>query len=240
MKQKLFFKVRAAINMTNALLLSRLNGSVVISGFPKTGTTYLSHLAERATGKPYIEGSMRFALRPSVVHTHSRRIPAGSVYSYRPMDTVIPSLVTQRLQEADPGFAARIRSGDFGEKERAQIQRIVEGLLQGTPRMPAPSGYYRSVRDIGGTIVNILDLADDSSAARRALQEAWNVPPPVLANAIEEAARLSEKRRAEGHEFYNRPTDTVRAILEEDPAIKQRIAVEAARTRDIVEGANHG
>ena len=237
MKQKLFYKARAVINMTNAVVLSRLNGSIVVSGFPKTGTTYLSHLAERATGKTYIEGSMRFALRPSVVHTHSRRIPAGSVFSYRPIDTVIPSLVTQRLQEVDPSFSARIRSGDYGEGERSQIRRTVETLLIGTSSMPAPSAYYRSVREKGGVIVNILDLSREGSPARAALQEAWRVPAGVLSSAIDEAERLSQQRRAQGHEFYNRPTDIVRSILEENAALKQRIADEASRTRDIVEGA---
>ena len=238
--KRAFFKTRAAINLTNAAVLSRLNGSLVVSGYPKTGTTYLSHLAEAATGKQYIEGSMHFAIRPSVIHTHSRNIPSDSVYSYRPVDTVIASLVLQRLQEADTSFADRLRVGGVQNGDAELIQRTATGLLRGSLRLPPPSQYYRAVRQQGATIVNILDLRDEDGAARHSLTKAWNISAERLSAAIEQAARLSEKRRTQGHEFYNRPTERVSEILQSDEALGSRIAEEAELTRRIVEEAANG
>lgn len=233
------FKLRAAINMANALALARLNGSTVVSGYPKTGTTYLSHLAERATGRTYIEGSMRLAWRPSVIHTHSRRVPAGAIFSYRPIEQVIPSFVAQRLHEAGPGFAERTRAGEPDAGDRARMVETARQLLAGTPRLPAPSAYYASVREKGGIIVNILDLADEGSSARGLLEQAWGIAPEQLAEAIAGAAQLSEQRKAGGHEFYNRPTDKVLKVLKSDTKLYQQILDEAERTRLVVEcGAN--
>ena len=220
--------------MTNAVVLSRLNGSLVISGYPKTGTTYLSHLAEEATGKPYIEGSMRFALKPSVIHTHSRRVPDDAIFSFRPIDKVISSFVTQPIAETDADFVERIRSETLSDSDCQMILGVARGLVNGTARLPSPTQYYASVKANGGTIVNILDLNKGDGPAHKKLQSAWRISPKALLEAIARASKLSEARRNTGHEFYNRPTTIVTSILSSDAELSAMIRDEAARTEAIV------
>lgn len=226
---------RSVVNATNAKVLSRLNRSIVVSGYPKTGTTYLSHLAERATGMTYIEGSMRLALISSIVHTHFRAVPPGSVFSYRPIATVMASFVLHRLLETEPGFATRIASDELSDADRARIIDTARRLLAGTRRMPAPSVYYADVARRGGVIVDVTELKDPDSAASARLGRAWNVPAGRLAEAIAAASALSEARRAEGHEFYNRRSGLVQAIIGDDSALCAEIGTDAERTRAIVE-----
>ncbi|MGK7659762.1 hypothetical protein ACSQ8I_01140 [Marinovum sp. E06] len=218
-------------------MLSRLTGSTVVSGYPKTGTTYLSHLAAQATGKPYIEGSMRFALRPSVIHTHFRRIPASAVFSFRPVKKVMASFVTHRALDLDPGFAERLRKGTTTNADEERVHRIARALLEGSRRLPPPSVYYADVCRRGGTVVNVLDVMTSGSRAQRQLCAAWGVSAETLDRAVAAASALSEARRAGGHEFYNRPSDRVRDMIDADAALSNAIRDEVRRT-EVVLGGN--
>jgi hypothetical protein len=209
---------------------------VVISGYPKTGTTFLSHVAENATGKPYIEGSMKFAWSPSVIHTHSRWVPKSSVFSFRPIEKVMASFITHRILEIDPSFAERANNHMTTDDDVYLVRGIGNGLLDGSWRLPAPSDYYAAVVRRGATIVNILDLSDPSSSSFRRLQNSWKLTQDVLSDAIRRAERLAQDRRADGDEFYNRPSSQVRDIMKTDLELSGLVNEEASRTRAVIEG----
>lgn len=220
------FKSRAAINVANALLLARLNGSTVVSGFPKTGTTYLSHVAQFATGRTYIEGSRRLALRSSVIHCHFRSVARSAVFSYRPIDKVIASYVTHLLGYERSDIFKRLATGNETQADLDRIRATADHILTGTPRMPSPQRYYADVLMRCGNVVPVEDLAAPGPVRER-LARLWQVTPEMLVQGIARADALSQDRRGQGNEFYNRPSDRIRAVLDGDTALTRRIEAEA-------------
>ena len=232
------FKSRAAINGINALLLARLNGSTVVSGFPKTGTTYLSHVAQFATGRTYIEGSRRLALRPSVIHCHFRLVPRSAVFSYRPINKVIASYVTHLLDYERSGIFERLDTGRETQADLDRIRAIADFILTGSPQMPSPQRYYADVLRRGSFVVPIEDLAT-SGPVRERLARLWQVTPWLLSQGVSLADALSQERRAQGNEFYNRPSDRIRAVLDGDAVLRDRIKGEACAVATLLQKQSH-
>lgn len=233
LSKRIFFKSRALINASNALVLARLNGSTVVSGFPKTGTTYLSHVAQYATGRTYIEGSRGLALWPSVVHCHFRAVPRTAVFSYRPVEKVMASYTTHLLGYAADGIFERLTSGTETEADLARTRETALGILRGG-RMPSPKGYYADVVARGGFIVPVEALKDPESSLHGRLARWWKLPDADLVRGIAEAERLSQARRKQGNEFYNRPSARIGEILDSDQALSGKISQEGAAVRALL------
>ncbi|MCT4556808.1 MAG: hypothetical protein N4A61_02000 [Pelagimonas sp.] len=237
--RRVALKSRALINLTNATILARLNGSTVVSGFPKTGTTYLSHVAQFATGRTYIEGSRRLALRPSVIHCHFRNVPASAVFSYRPINKVIASYTTHLLSYDPQGIFDRLAAGKEHDADLERITQTAMRVLKGTPRMPGPLAYYSDVLERGGVVIPIEALADPQSAAHRRLAAHWHLSDSDLAQGIEQAETLSQARKKQGNEFYNRPSQRIAALLNAKADLSARIQEQSQATQALLEGAGH-
>lgn len=225
--------MRAVVNASNALVLARLNGSTIVSGFPKTGTTYLSHVAEFATGRTYIEGSGRLAFRASVIHCHFRSVPRSATFSYRPIDKVIASYVTHLLAYRDSDLMNRLVNGLDNEADQVRIRQIAARILTGMPRMPSPRVYYADVVARGAHVVAVEELAV-SGPTIDLLARHWQVTPERLSEGIAEANALSLARRVQGNEFYNRPSSRIRAVLDADAALTDSIAAETRAVADLL------
>jgi len=130
---------RKVINAVNAMVLSRINGSVVVSGYPKTGTTYMSHVVSNATGLRYLEGSQELALRRAVVHCHFRAVPHTALFCYRPLGQVVPSFVAHDLAYDRHDVVERLEA----HTETPQDQSVVSADALSESRRQQGDGFYR-------------------------------------------------------------------------------------------------
>lgn len=230
-------RLRSAINLSNAVVLARLNGSKVVSGYPKTGTTYLSTLAQAATGLTYLDGSMRLALRRSVIHCHFLNVPKSAVFSYRQFDNAIPSYVTHLLAYNRQDLLDRLSKAAETSADLDAIHDLAQSILRGHGRHPSPGDYYTQVAKRGGRIVDVPALAGPDSRERTRLAGYWGLSTDAIGAAIAKADAHAERMRDKGHEFYNRPSDRVREIIANNTDLSRRVSDEAAKVADIVQRA---
>ena len=218
---------RAAINALNAIVLSRLNGSVVASGFPKSGTTFLSHALEAMTGLRYLEGSRELAIRASVIHCHFRAVPAKAIFSYRPLTQVVPSYVAHLLAYDRQDVLERLRNNAETGDDRALLEQLAQRILSGHRRLPSPANYYIELAARGARILDLPRLTASNTDEEARLARWLGLDRDAVRSGIAQARALSEDRRTEGHSFYNRPSERITSLLGSNLSLAAEIGTQA-------------
>lgn len=211
------------VNYANAKILAPVNGSVVVSGYPKTGTTYLSLALDAMTGCRYIEGSMSFAWTKSVIHCHFRHLPMSALFSYRRLENVIPSYTTHILADTQRELVDRLRSGQERRSDVTLIQDSARKILNGWKRYPSPAEYYEDLARRSCRVVSLPALMASDPAEIRALAHWVGVTPADVESALREASDTYRERSMSGDEFYNRPSVRVKELILSDPSLAQQI-----------------
>jgi len=173
-------------------------GNLVVSGYPKSGTTWMTQLAAALTGMNYRQGDIRFRIRGVALHTHSTTFNGRDdiLYAVRDPRESICSAARAQQAVAKPGVI-----DDTGRITDAFVHYALKELPGARQPM---RDHLQTCIDRGWRFLRFEDIKTDPQAALRRLadQFGWSVSDSDIAVAIDAFEFGLQKARNKGNVFF--------------------------------------
>ncbi|SOC20408.1 sulfotransferase domain-containing protein [Rhodobacter maris] len=189
----------ASIALRNYLRGPRARrGNFIVSGYPKSGTTWATQLAAALAGLDYHQGDVRFRLRGIALHTHSTAFKGRDNILYCVRDP------RESVCSAARAMANSNRDGVYGP----QGQITEDFITYATTTLP---GARKTMRDHlqdgidqGWEFVRFEDLKTNpkDTLGRLAAHFGWSASADDIAATIEKYDFTRQQQRHKGNVFF--------------------------------------
>lgn len=173
-------------------------GNFVVSGYPKSGTTWMTQLVAALNALDYRQGDVRFRIKGVALHTHSTAFDGRDDILYAVRDPRESICSAARAQQAGG------RSGVFDETGRISdcFVRFAITALPGA-RQPMRDHLQTGI-DCGWRVLRFEDIKKDPRAALRRLSDkfGWPVSDVDIVAAIDTFDFGRQKARNKGNVFF--------------------------------------
>lgn len=175
-------------------------GNLVVSGYPKSGTTWVTQLAAHLAGLDYRQGDVRFRSRRVALHTHGTAFAGqgGILHAVRdPRETVCSAARAMQAQ-------GRPRVFDAGGRVFDDFVGFAITALPGSRK--SLRGHLQAGIDGDWPFVRFEDLKHDPHATLAELVDSfgWRAGPEDISAAIAAFDFGRQKARNEGNAFFAR------------------------------------
>lgn len=176
----------------------RRDSNFVVTGYPKSGTTWVTQLAAALTGKDYRQGDIRFRLSGVALHTHS------TVFEGR--DNILYAVRDPRETVCSAARAMKVagRFGVFRPDGRITDKFVMFAITELPGARQPMRDHLQTGIDKEWRFLRFEDLKTDPQAALRRLadQFAWSVSDAEILDAIAAFDFGRQKARNKGNAFF--------------------------------------
>lgn len=161
----------ASIALRNYLRSPRKRrGNFVVSGYPKSGTTWMTQLAAAMTGMEYRQGDIRFRTRGVALHTHSTAFFGRDDILYAVRDPRESICSAARAQQAVR------KTGVFDDSGRITDAFVRFAILELPGARQPMRDHLQTAIDRDWRVLRFEDIKTDPQAALRRLADRFGWP----------------------------------------------------------------